>query len=432
MLLWNLFWIVIGMLVVLTIMQFIYVWMYLRFLRRPERIAPEQRASSYPSEPAGFQPKTAVILCVRGEDPTLLECLTGLSLQSYTNFELHVVADAADDPALEIVGSFFDGFDADAKPPTIHIFEDHPKTRSLKCSALIHAISNLDDSCEVVALVDADVVADPNWLKDLISPLHQSEVGASTGNRWFAPNEKGIGSLVRQAWNAGALPQMTLYGIPWGGSLAIKRTTIEKCDLLNEWGNAFCEDTMLTDLLNGNDLSIERVPNLVVSNGETTQWRKTLEWITRQLVTVRLHHKNWPLVLAHGLSCGICFAGPVILAIAFLVQQRFLLASFSLVAFLIFQLINMGLITWIRGGNEKIIASRDVTSEGVRTSVGLTFLVSAVAQWTYVIAVVKAATCRTIRWRGVSYAIGKGKIEMLDYRPYADLDIRIGENASIE
>src|SRR5207249_7179328 len=44
---------------------------------------------------------------------------------------------------------------------------------------------------------------------------------STTGIRWFAPPE-GWGSLVRHLYNAGSLPQMFVFDLAWGGSLALR------------------------------------------------------------------------------------------------------------------------------------------------------------------------------------------------------------------
>ena len=111
---------------------------------------------------------------------------------------------------------------------------------------------------EIIALVDADALVAPDWLNRLVTPLQSinapesktaASIGATTGNRWFEPTANNLGSRFRAAWNAAALPQMQIYRVAWGGSLALKLTTIEQCDLLDRWSQAFCEDAMLADVL---------------------------------------------------------------------------------------------------------------------------------------------------------------------------------------
>lgn len=67
-----------------------------------------------------------------------------------------------------------------------------------------------------VALIDADVEAYTDWLRDLVSPLSQPGVGATTGVRWFVPTSTNAGSLVRYVWNSAASTQMNAVSNPLG------------------------------------------------------------------------------------------------------------------------------------------------------------------------------------------------------------------------
>ena len=90
----------------------------------------------------------------------------------------------------------------------------------------------------------ADTIPHRTWLRELAAALADEQVGAATGNRWYMPQQPTWGSLVRLFWNAAAIVQMWFYGIAWGGTLAVKTKVFRESDLLERWGNAFCEDTM--------------------------------------------------------------------------------------------------------------------------------------------------------------------------------------------
>jgi len=199
--------------------------------KRPEMESLESKSS----DSENFAPPTAVILCLRGEDPSLDACLKSLIAQDFPNFEIHFVLDSRQDPALNTIQNFLqENRDCQIKTKTVFLTEN-PETNniietcSLKNQALIAAISAAEETIEVIALVDADGVVQKDWLSSLIEPLADQKVGAATGSRWFDPRERNPGSIVRQTWNAAALPQMNFYNIPWGGALAIKRSTIEDC-----------------------------------------------------------------------------------------------------------------------------------------------------------------------------------------------------------
>jgi cellulose synthase/poly-beta-1,6-N-acetylglucosamine synthase-like glycosyltransferase len=60
-----------------------------------------------PTETSGASdrelPRAAVVLSVRGADPSLVDCLQRLLCQDYADYELHVVIDSEHDPAWELV-----------------------------------------------------------------------------------------------------------------------------------------------------------------------------------------------------------------------------------------------------------------------------------------------------------------------------------------
>ncbi|MCG8651280.1 MAG: glycosyltransferase family 2 protein [Pirellulales bacterium] len=192
-------------------------------------------------------PKAAVILCLRGGDPFLVDCISGLLGQDYPNYQIHVVIDHVDDPAHAILDSVLQQH-AGAKI-TVHFLEPSLDTCSLKCASLVQTVQSLDESYQFVAQLDADTIPHPGWLRELATALADPNVGAATGNRWYMPDQPSIGSMIRYVWNAAAVVQMHAYNIAWGGTLAVKTHVLRETELLEQWGRAFCEDTMLFEFL---------------------------------------------------------------------------------------------------------------------------------------------------------------------------------------
>lgn len=165
-------------------------------------------------------PKTAVILCLRGADPFLPNCIEALLNQDYPEYDLKLIVDSPQDPAWQIVNDTINEQGAsNVQVSPLRIIRHNC---SLKCSSLLQAVSELDDSYQAIALVDADTIVHPNWLRELVSPLADPKVGATTGNRWFVPTGHYWGSLVRYIGNVSTVVQMYLFQVPWGGTLAIQ------------------------------------------------------------------------------------------------------------------------------------------------------------------------------------------------------------------
>lgn len=188
-------------------------------------------------------PKVAVILCLRGDDPFLGNCIRGLLVQDYPTYDLHVIIDHPDDPAHAVLRQLLKA--ENAANVRVQFLEKRRDTCSLYCSSVVQVVQSLSDSYGFIAQLDADTVPHPRWLRELATALADEHVGAVTGNRWYMPQNSSWGSLVRYIWNAAAVVQMYWYKIAWGGTVAVKMSVFEQTDLLEQWSRSLCGDTLL-------------------------------------------------------------------------------------------------------------------------------------------------------------------------------------------
>ena len=123
-----------------------------------------------PVNPA-FQPPAAVFMSVRGCDPSLEKSLRGLLDQTYLNYQVYVVVDHVSDEAWDRVQHVKREFDMENRLTVLEL--DEPlNSCSLKCSALVQAISHMAADTELVVLVDSDVIPHQEWLMQATSPAH--------------------------------------------------------------------------------------------------------------------------------------------------------------------------------------------------------------------------------------------------------------------
>lgn len=366
-----------------------------------------------------FKPKTAIILCLRGVDPGLGACLSGIANQTYDNFDLHIAVDDESDPSRPVVTNFMENQADHGFRVHLHTLDKIEARGSLKCQSLVHIINGLSADTEVVALIDADAIIDRQWCARLVCPLADSNVGATTGIRWFTPQDDQLGSWVREIWNAAAIVQMQLYQIAWGGSLAIKMSVFRETNLLARWQTALCEDTILSSELQQCGLKIHRVGGVVVNNGESTSLPSAVGWITRQLLTVRLYHPFWLGVLGHAIAVGLCVGAIPALVLGLAVVGRIQSALAVLTAWLLYQLVNALLLETIRVPNRKILAAGDSQATIRRAKYVWALLATQMIQ---PFAACKALLARTVRWRGVGYRIeSDSSVSVTDYRPYHEM-----------
>lgn len=209
--------------------------------------------------------KRAVILCLGGAEPFLFDCVRILLNQNYPRYDLKLVIDSLEDPAGKIAIDSIQQQQATnvlISPLTII-----RKNCNLKCSSIVQTVLQLDNSYQVVALIDADTVVYLNWRRKLVTPLSDRQVGATTGRRWYLLTNVYWGSLVRYIWNVSTVVQMYLFGTPWGGSLAIKTQVLHQTGLLNKRGQAD-SDTMIRSVLKKYEMQVKFVLSLVMLNRE--------------------------------------------------------------------------------------------------------------------------------------------------------------------
>ncbi len=363
-------------------------------------------------------PKVAVVLCLRGHDPFLFDCILAILKQDYPSFDFHVVIDHENDPARKILDEVLK--EHPSENVYVQYLTDRKDSCSLKCSSLIQVVSSLDSSYDVMAQLDADTVTHPMWLKELVQPLLDPDVGATSGNRWYIPEKMTWGTTVRWLWNAGAVPQMFWYNMPWGGTLAIKMDVIRNSNLLEHWSSAFGDDTMLASFLHKNKQKLVFVPSLIMANRESCGLNDLTGWVSRQLFSARINHVNWPIVLGQALFSMGLMVLTFCLAIYGLVTEQWLVAAVNAIAFGLFQASNFALIWQLETAATNVVKRRGEPSRAFSLMEILRMpMALALTHTVFLVALVRATFTRSVTWRGAVYrTTGKKKIKLIEDHPY--------------
>ncbi len=410
--------------VVLTVIQSNITWKYVSSL------CPYWKQAESTSVPAFI---AAIILCLRGGDPFLQECIRALLHQNYPNYEVHIVVDSAEDPAWDIV---MQALAAEKTEVPVHVrpLDAKRQTCSLKCSALLQAISGLEDDIDAIALIDADTIANPTWLRELMKPLENPSVGLSTGVRWYAPVGTQWGTLNRYVWNAFSIVSMYFNRVPWGGTLGFRRELIQKVDPVKLWGNALCEDVPLRDAVVESGLSCECVPALLSVNQEECTLPAFLRWSSRQLLLTRLYHPNWKQMAFDIIfSPAVTIIGIVLFAIAVLTNQLEVATHLG-IGFVIFY-IGAGVIPMIAFDYSvrRVAAAwgKPVPAMSLSTLVKMSAVLF-LGYFSALLAVFPAMVARQMEWRGITYEIQDSRdVRLIEYHPYQPCSQTLNPNASI-
>jgi len=351
-----------------------------------------------------------VILCLRGCDATLDDVFAGLASQSHQAWRLRVVVDSEDDAAWQVAQAAVAQLEATGASwwgSVIEPLNCWPDRGSLKCASLRQALRSLAAETRVVALIDADSVVHRDWLLTMVDECLRPGVGAVSGNRWYAPDHDSPAAVVRAIWNAGAIVQMTTFGIPWGGSLAVRREAIDDCRWADVIETTLCEDTALAKPLAEAGWAYRFVPALLaIDRDDDIALGPLTRWITRQLLTARLHHPAWPLVATHGIVTSLALAAATAgFAYTWLTGQRSATWLF-VTALVVYELVNMGLLVVIAETARTAVHDRTSPPRSLTPDRCLRWLaLIPMTQWVYGLAIARSMTARWVEWRGVVYTI---------------------------
>lgn len=162
-------------------------------------------------------------------------------------------------------------------------------------------------------MADGDVVANENWLRELISPLARDpKIGVTTGNRWFIPPRMSVGNLVRHLWNVATTSIMYHLKMPWGGCYGIRMSAIRDGNLVEKWAKVAALDMHTTGEMESLGLKVHFVPSLMMVNREESPLPAATNWIRRQLTWARLYNPGWWLVVAHTSAAAVAMASALV------------------------------------------------------------------------------------------------------------------------
>lgn len=406
-----------GWLAIQVFFTLVFIW-YLRLSQK--NLLPDDQL-----------PKTAVILCLRGADPFLPNCLRSLLKQNYPNYDLKLIVDSHEDPAWKIASNTIT--EQGATNVQISPLRIVRNNCSLKCSSLVQAVRELDDSYKVVALVDADTIVHPNWLRELVSPLADAKVGATTGNRWYVPTGKHWGSLVRYIGNVSTVVQMFLFQIPWGGTLAVKTEVLHQTGLLDKWAQALGEDLMIHKALKKQGLQVKFVPSLLIVNREESDLSSLLDHLKRLMVCSRLYHPQWLALVSEAVSSILFPTTVLVLFLESLLETQWETAALLFQSYSIYTIGLLLLMLIVERGIQQVIRLNDQPMTELSAVTIIKMLIGIpLTQWVYGLALVSSLWISTVTWRGVSYRVkGPWNIRLVEYRPYQWLDQPVDSKVSL-
>ena len=276
-----------------------------------------------------YIPYVTVIAPCRGVDEGMHDNLRALFEQDFLENELIFVVDDEADPAVAIIKQVTaetalvrTGSDADrVKVNSRIVIAPKAIDCSQKVENLREAVLHANNRSQIFAFVDSDARPSTTWLRNLIAPLQDDEVGATTGYRWFISKTPNFASEMNSVWNASiasALGPNTSSNFCWGGSMAIRRDTFERLNMREKWRGTLSDDFAVTRTMDEANLPIVFVPQAMTAAVESCTFRGMVEFTTRQMKITRVYAPNlWLLsFVGSGLFNAVMFASILIVVLS--------------------------------------------------------------------------------------------------------------------
>jgi ceramide glucosyltransferase len=348
----------------------------------------------------GFNAPRAALLCpCKGLEPGLERNLVALTEFDYRNYEIFFILASASDSAYTTVKRVAEH----SKPPAHVIIADKPEECGEKVHNLRVAIEQLPAEFEVFVFADSDGRPNKFWLRRLVAPLQDKQVGAATTMRWLIPNGHSLATALLAAWNASIVTMLSEKGknFCWGGGTAIRRSVFDEIRVLDEWNHSVSDDYSMTRALQRAGRSIAFVPECLTPAFVDVDFQGLLEFTNRQVLITKVYSKrNWALGAAtHFLYCLTLPLGlAVTLTNFFATLPAFHLAILTFVPMLL---------AAIRGGLRVSAATRVLQSS--RTQIAgqawMYIVLGIFIPYLFLANFVASLFTRKIKWRGVTYEL---------------------------
>lgn len=262
-------------------------------------------------------PQVSIFAPCRGLDEGLADNLAALFKLDYPRYELIFVIDNVGDKSRRVIEA------VQGKFPNIKsklVIAGAARGCAQKIHNLNAGVAQADAATEIFAFVDSDARPAVDWLRVLVRPLQNENIGATTGYRWFVPKKKtGFASQLRAVWNASVTSSLgsdMSSNFCWGGAMCVRRKTFESLNISSEWSKSLSDDFVVTRTLHKAKRRIYFVPQALTASFEDCTFAELLEFSTRQVKITRVYAVHlWRIIFWSNLIFLIAFISSITLAL---------------------------------------------------------------------------------------------------------------------
>jgi ceramide glucosyltransferase len=363
--------------------------------------------AKYEKKRRTYRPRTVLIVPCKGVEAGFERNIASFFGQEYEDYLLWFVVAEKSDPAYDRLYRIKETLAEHSKACDVRVLIAGATiggTCSQKIHNLLHCYRQIPDDVEVMAFADSDVCISGQWLSHIVYPLRKPKNGASSGYRWFVPQQNNLATLALSAVNAKIAQLLgdTIFNLAWGGSMAIRVDTFRSVGLERIWQKALSDDLALTAAVKKAKRKVAFVPACFVASYEQTSWRGFFEFGRRQFLITRVYAPGtwWFGLFSSVYSILGLWAGAVLAVYAVLAADRNLVLYVAVpVIFFAGQL--------ARAILRQATIARILTKERRRMAAAAAADICLFWLWSWLLLglIVASAFGRTIRWRGICYRL---------------------------
>jgi hypothetical protein len=238
-------------------------------------------------------PATVVIIPIRGVPAGFAELWAALRAQTYDRWRLIFAVESETDPACAAIR---DATDRAPPPWPVEIVVAGFATESSQLNRnCLAAAGRVRPEDEIVVFSVADMVPPPHWLEQTVYPLTLPGIRLVSAFPLMVPNDQRLSTAVSCAMclSLAIVPRVPQRSnTAWGGTLGLRRETLESLDLERWWRDTASDDCTMTRAIWEKGGYVVGPRAMLIPSRESLSWRESIAMWRRWFTNVRLY---WPL-----------------------------------------------------------------------------------------------------------------------------------------
>jgi ceramide glucosyltransferase len=237
---------------------------------------------------------TVLIIPVRGIPPYLPELWRGICAQTHLPTRVIFAVESVQDPVYARLRKLSGG------PPVEVVVAGEANRRGQKIQNMLAGLARLEPTDAIVIFADADITPTADWLARLLRDLDSQGVGMTSGYRWLIPTDERWSTAFVCIINASiaSTPRDSKWANAWGGSMALRRPTIDALALPTLWDRAVSDDLTISRAVRALGGKVRSPRDALVPALASYSWTDAIVFGRRQYLFTRTHAPRLWIVAA--------------------------------------------------------------------------------------------------------------------------------------